>query len=248
MKMQKTNKNSAAMKLGLAAVASLALTFGAAMPAFAANMQVGPGDVAPYEAEDGSNYPGWHIGSTDNPDAKLADSLTFGECSVTTAGLDGGHWVQVLNGFTEAERPSASDGSIAELEALMNSASITVLTGTVTIQVPIFIFPDGDLNNPDPVFTTIRSSLLEPGTYNLADLILTDSGGSSEFPPAVLLEILGSFIEEGPAVIQVLGVGFNGNEGATVSTLSFNGDTYFFGDGNCLPAVATPPTKIETAA
>ncbi len=252
-------KKSAALKLGLSAVAALALTVGGVAPAFAANIQIGPGDVAPNQRggtgeEADFNYDQWHIGSEPRESgATLEDSVTFQECSISTlvpTAESSASVVQVLKGFPVGERPT-TDGTTAPLEAVVNSTSITVLTGSVTIQVPMFIHIGG--NPEDLDFTTYRSVPLGPGTYNLADLEITDS---SDWPIgtnfAETFEILQSFIEDDDHVFQILGVGFTGSEGAVVESISFSGNTYFFGTGSCLPAAgpgaATPPVKIETAA
>ncbi|MGO3147062.1 MAG: hypothetical protein ACTIJ6_05210 [Leucobacter sp.] len=252
-------KNFTALKLSLSAAAALALTFGAVTPAFAADVQIGPGAVAGFEnGTEGTaeyNYDQWHVGNTENPDAIVDQSLTFNECSVTTLPAVERDVTQLLKGFPIDSRPT-TDGTTAPLEALVNSTSITVLSGSVTVQIPMFILIGGDPADLD--FTTYRSVTLNPGTYNLADLEITDSTGwpiGSNF--AETFDLLQTFIEEDGHIFQILGVGFTGSAGAEVSTLSFGGDTFYFGTGACapvtaptpaVPGAATPPIKIETAA
>ncbi|MGO3147063.1 MAG: hypothetical protein ACTIJ6_05215 [Leucobacter sp.] len=250
-------KSSTALKLSLSAAAALALTFGAVTPAFAADVQIGPGAVAGFEnGAEGTaeyNYDQWHVGNTENSAATTDQSLTFNECSVTTLPAIERDVTQLLKGFPITARPT-SDGTTAPLEALVNSTSITVLAGSVTIQVPVFDYYNGkDTPETSLQFSTIRSVGLAPGTYNLADLEITESegvlGGATNFAEA--FEFLQGEMDEFGDVIEILGVGFTGSADAEVSTLSFGGDTYYFGTGDCAPAApvaATPPTKIETAA
>ena len=249
--MQKSARLST--KLGIAAASALALTFGAVAPAFAADVQLGPGDVVNYqqpnEADPNWNYNQWHIGSNDDAQFPLESSVTFQECSITTlAHQRPGSHVQVLKGFDIAARPTAlGNGNIDAIRALVESTSITVLQGNVTIQLPMFEMQGTNVNR----FTTVRSVLLGPGTYNLASLQLEDSRGW--FGTSLTVADFYSGMEMSLASglgYQSLGVGFTGSENAVVQSLSFAGNTYFFGTGNCAPAIVapTPPSSVQTAA
>lgn len=49
---------------------------------------------------------------------------------------------------------------------------------------------------------------------------------------------------------ELLGIGFTGVPGTVINSISFGGNTYYFGTGDCAtaaPADPTPPTKIDTA-
>lgn len=258
------------MKLSLAAGAAIALVLGGVSPAFAANVHVAPDQIAPYEVggvgtEAGFNYDQWHIGSER---AGTHESLSFGECSVTLNQPSAGapSWVQVMKGFPVDERPrAATGGSLEEISALLNAISLDVATGTATIQVPIFT---GVAGQDKPNFTTLTSSLLEAGPGSFGDAPV---GFSGTFPavPQTLTEYLAGLQAQlndptsGLTYVEILGVGFNGNEGASVNSLSFAGDTHFFGTADCGPVAPvvpetpgastpvtkpTPPAKIETAA
>lgn len=259
--MEKTARLS--LKFGLAAASALALTFGAAMPAFAADIQLGPDDIAGYEngteGDAGYNYDQWHIGSVYNSALTSEASLEFAECSVTTLAVPADSQssstvTQVLQGFPIDGRPLAAlpdyggDGTVADVQALIGSTSITVLEGSVTIQIPIFSY-DGFDEPPAPVFTTVRTELLGPGVYNLADLTLTDSFGwfGGTLTVAQFLEQMQNLVDD-DFYYQILGVGFTGSEGAVVQSIAFGGNTYHFGTGSCLPANPTPPSSVQTAA
>ena len=258
--MQKTTRKNSAVKLGLAAASALALTLGGVSSAYAADINIGPDEVAGFElggagTEEGFNYDQWHIGSNYDPNYALESSVTFGECSVTTlAHPNAGSVVQVLKGFPVSARPSTAE----DIKAVFNSTSITILEGGVTIQFPMFEY---DLSSDDPTtadFTTVRSEVLPAGTYNLADLTFVDSQGWFTGGPLTLeqfFEGLDYNIADYFAY-ELLGVGFTGSEGAVVETLSFSGDTYYFGTGDCAPAAPnptdptapTPPKEVQTAA
>ncbi|MBL5974574.1 MAG: hypothetical protein D3X82_12655 [Candidatus Leucobacter sulfamidivorax] len=259
--MEKTARLS--LKFGLAAASALALTFGAVAPAFAADIHVGPDAVAGFEngdeSSEGYNYDQWHVGSVSNPTLGPEASLEFGTCSVTTLAVPADSQssstvTQVLQGFPIDGRPLAAlpayggDGTVADVQALIGSTSITVLEGSVTIQIPIFEY-DGLDEAPAPAFTTVRTELLGPGVYNLADLTLTDSSGwfGGTLTVAQFLEQMQNLVDD-DFYYQILGVGFTGSEGAVVQSIAFGGNTYHFGTGSCLPANPTPPTSVQTAA
>ncbi|MFC5339005.1 hypothetical protein [Leucobacter denitrificans] len=274
--MQKSN--SAMLKIGLSAVSALAISLGAVSPAFAANIQVSPENIAPFEvggsgSEPGYNYDQWHIGSQTNADAALETSVSFEECSLTTltpTAPSTNSNVQVLKGFPVDARPT-TDVSTAPIEGVINSTSISVLSGPVIIDMPMAVMWSGE---DDPVEMTFRSEPLGPGTYNFADLRIIESGDLGEILDPLdgaptfgeMLEYFQADIDEFGANYQILGVGFTGAEGSAVESLAFGGDTYVFGEGNCVTAqegsggdkagsggktttavAATPPTKIETA-
>lgn len=258
--MEKTQKT--AVKWGLAAASALALTFGGIAPAaFAADIPLGPSDIANFE--DGTagsptfNYTQWHVGSNSNPDYPLDQSLSFGECSVTTLAhpnIQGGSVVQVLKGFDS--RPFVAlpaydgDGTIAAATALFDTIEITVLTGNVTIQIPMFEYDGLDAEPRTPQFTTVRSVLLGPGTHKLSDYSVEDSQGwfgGSTLTWAGFISGLQDNVDD-DFYYEILGVGFTGSEGAQVSQLSFGGNTYYFGTGSCLPTNPTPPDMVDTAA
>lgn len=259
--MQKMKKRSAALKLGLAAASALALTFGAASPAFAGNIAIGPDAIMNYENGNEDEHPGaynyheWHIGSNYESGVPLGDSVTVNECSITTlAHPSAGSVIQVLKGYEPDGRPTTGE-TVEPLVNALDSVSITVLKGSVTIQVPFFVYPAGD---DAPGFTTVRSVGLEAGTYKLSDLLVEDSGTWIDEPITVgaFLEGLQGAVDDN-AIYEILGFGFTGSAGAEVASMSFGGDTYFFGTGSCTPGVTptptpapapTPPAKVETAA
>ena len=237
-------KRFSALKLGFAAVAATALAFGAATPALAADFTVGPDDIAGWENGDESspdyNYDQWHVGNVDTPDTPVDASLEFGECSVTTLAPAERTVTQVLKGFPIAERPTADpENSVDDnLRSMLESIEIDVAEGSVTLQVPYFAYWDGDTDG-QPFFTTLRNAEgFGPGVHNLADTVLIDSSGY--FPEDggtvdEILEYLQADIDDWGDVIEILGVGFTGSDGAVINSISFDGDTYYFGTGDCAP-------------
>src|SRR5699024_3663256 len=113
------------------------------LAASAADEQLGPEDIIPFEVpQDDSpdyNYFEWHIGSTEDPEADLADSLEFGDCSVTI--FDKGEkTTQVMKGYPIDARPSTID----QIREVMLSTSIDVQEGTTTLQFPFFYYVENE--------------------------------------------------------------------------------------------------------
>lgn len=259
------------IKFGLAALAAAALAFGAASPAFAADIQLGPDDIAGYEVggvgtEPGFNYNTWHIGSVSAPagvGTPVTDSLSFGECNVTVLAppaVSGQSVTQVLSGFNPPvipgnQRPTTEfTGDVSELQALIDTISIDVASGTVTLQLPVFLYLDGDTGTT-PDFTTFRNAAgLGPGVHTLtADTALNNSTGGPVWPApgtsvADTLAFMQADVTTFGDIFQILGVGFTGSPGTVVNSISFGGNTYFFGTGSCAPLAPTPPGSVQTAA
>lgn len=217
------------IKFGLAALAAAALAFGAASPAFAADIQLGPDDIAGYEVggvgtEPGFNYNTWHIGSVSAPagvGTPVTDSLSFGECNVTVLApppVSGQSVTQVLSGFNPPvipgnQRPTTEfTGDVSELQALIDTISIDVASGSVTLQLPVFSYLGDTTGTPD--FTTFRNATgLGAGVHTLtADTVLTDSNGWS-LPGETVADTLAWFgaAITGGEIFQILGVGFTGS-------------------------------------
>lgn len=235
---------------GVAATAAFGLVIVGSVPAIAADYQLGPDDVAPYEFGDESsadwNYNEWHISQSYNPDAQLEEYVTFNECSVSFEEEPRGpqHHVVLLKGFDLDERPVAGlgewggDGTLAEFQAFVESVEIEVISGSVTLQLPVFEF-DGD-DDPDVIneFTTIRSVSLGEGVHRFADLEITDSASwhdHSQGPNWTSAYAQYQYEVDRNYFYEILGVGFSGSEGAEVASLTFGGDTYYFGTGDCTP-------------
>lgn len=244
------------LKFGFAALAVAALAFGGISPANAAGSVVGPNDVAGFEnGAEGTaayNYDQWHIGSTTNPDATVEQSLAFGECSVTFLPSVGDASVtQLLKGFPVDGRPTANgENGIADVQALIESISIDVAQGEVTLQLPTFIYWDGEA---PPEFTTFRNEVgFGPGVHTIEAEQLVDSGGVFDgITVAELLEIWEDDIEDYGDIIEILGVGMTGSDGAIVNSISFAGNTYTFGTGcsgeaPVTPVAPKPPVTVHT--
>lgn len=232
------SKKVGALKIGFAAMAAAALTIGSMTPAYAADIQLGPADIIGFEnGDEGSgdyNYDQWHVGNVDTPGTPVEESLEFGECSVTTLAAVERTVTQVLKGFPIDARPTTENtGDVSELQALIESMSIDVEQGSVTVQLPLFYHEAGE---NEPFFTTFRnSSGFGPGVHTLDGVELTDSSGTG-FGGMDYLELLDTMVDpiEDGDVFEFLGVGFTGSEGAEINSISFAGDTYYFGTGDCL--------------
>ncbi|MFD1859608.1 hypothetical protein EHW97_00430 [Aeromicrobium camelliae] len=238
-------KKRAMAALGATAMTA-ALVAASVTPASAADYQLGPEDIIgfedPNEGTPGYNYDQWHIGNTEDPAAEVSDSLQFNECSVTTLAAVERDVTQVLKGFAIDQRPTAGpEGNADELRALIESISIDVEQGDVTLQLPFFVYPDGDPEG-EPGFTTVRNAQpFGPGQHTFQGVELTASNGGTVESMDVLLEELETSLEELGGMYQILGVGFTGSEGAVINSISFAGDTYYFGTGDCIPAPPVQP-------
>ena len=105
---------------------------------------------------DESTYPGWHEGYTNaNPAFSVKpDGLHIGD----------GANSQIINGFTT---PTMN----ADLRSLITSSRLNVVSGAVSLQIPLFF-------GPTEVFTTIRPAAnAAPGTARFA---LSDNWVSSK--------------------------------------------------------------------
>lgn len=240
-------------KFGVAALAAAALAFTGMAPANAAEVQLGPDSIIGFENGDESspstyNYDQWHIGNTSDPAQLVTNSLEFGECSITgLVPVEGRDVTQVLKGYPVDGRPS----TVADIRAVIDSLSIDVLAGSVTLQLPFFAY-QGD---SDRQFTTLRNNVgfTEAGNFALTgETVITLSGATSDV--GTLEEMLDEMelAEDEGVTFELLGVGFTLSEGASVSSIYFSGNQYRFGTGDCLtPAPVVPvapkaPVKVDT--
>lgn len=246
-------KHITGLRFGFAALAVAALTFTGLSPATAAGSIVGPNDVAGFENGDesspGYNYDTWHIGNTEDSAVPVTDSLTFGACGVTFLPSVGTADVtQLLKGFPVGGRTIADAASgTASVQALIDSISIDVAQGDVTVQLPVF-----DTYGGNTYFTTMYNEIgFGPGVHTLsgATLINTKDIFDSGTAPEVLAEWQG-YIDTDGDVFEILGVGMTGSEGAIVNSITFAANTYKFGTDCAVapPAVVQPkaPVSVQT--
>lgn len=172
-------------------------------------------------ALDETVYTGWHEGYTNA-------TKSF---SVHEDGLHLGSPLhsQILNGFASALTSPAIDLLIA-------GASVTVESGSVTYQVPIYYGSGSD-------FTTLRSESLGVGSHTFD---LQSAWASSRDIPSLSIVAhqlypLGDLLDK-LTNVRVLGVGVQADAAAEVSALVFNQVEYRF-DG---PIVAGAPTIAGT--
>ncbi|MBC9928479.1 MULTISPECIES: hypothetical protein [unclassified Leucobacter] len=244
-------KRITGLRFGFAALAVAALTLTGLSPATAAGSVVGPNDVAGFEngaeGTPGYNYDTWHIGNTEDPGVPVSDSLTFNACSVSFLPSVGTADVtQLLKGFPVDGRPTANAASgTASLQALIDSISIDVAQGDVTIQLPTFIYyesGEGAEHELEEFTTVYNLAGFGPGVHTLSGMELTDSseyfnGGDTQD----LFASMQSDIDQYNDVFEILGVGMTGSDGAIVNSITFAGNTYSFGTG-CSGEVTPPAT------
>lgn len=244
---------SGAIKLGFAALATAALTIGGLSPAYAADVQLGPDQIIGFEngaeGTDGYNYDQWHIGNTENPDATVDQSLTFNECSVTFNEPVERTVTQLLKGYPIAERPTGTD----TLRSVIEGIVVDVESGSVTIQLPFFErynYVNDPLDVPGEYWTgTFRNA--EPFTGGEGSISGSTALINSQWDDELLTldemlasmdEYIGGEADDGVDTwFELLGIGITGQPGTVVNSISFGGDTYYFGTGNCTPEVPVDP-------
>lgn len=142
---------------------------------------MGEDDILPYEigdeASDAWNYNEWHISQTYNADAELDEYVTFNECSVSFNEDPRGpeHVIPILKGYDIDARPTtANTGDVSEWVELIETIEIDVISGEVTLQLPLFMYWNGDLE--DVGFTTVRNEVpFGPGVHTFTGVDLTES-------------------------------------------------------------------------
>jgi Bacterial Ig-like domain (group 3)/Domain of unknown function (DUF4214) len=162
-------------------------------------------------------YPGWHEGYANNSPAFSVkpDGLHIGD----------GANSQIINGLTT---PTMN----ADLSSLISSSRLNVVSGAVSLQVPLFYGPTG-------LFTTIRpAALAMPGTTGFA---LSDNWVSSNaisatastpaidaVTPVALGELIDALVAH--ASVQLLGFGVlaMSSEPSVVASIDWNGVNYNF--------------------
>lgn len=226
--------------MGLAVAATGALAFAGAAPAAAATVNVSSADVIGYQ--DDAHYDQWHVGSVP-VETPVEDSLTFNECSVVTGDAPTDHpatITQVLKGFEAGQIPTAdAERGTDELRGLIDSIEIEVESGVVSVQVPSFHYDSAD---SDGEFTTYRNAgNFGEGNHTLEGETLTATRGIGAALPSgsTFEDVLDGFDAElaanPEASFEFLGVGFTGTPGSIVNSITFDGDTYRFGEnpGSC---------------
>jgi hypothetical protein len=181
----------------------------------ASTVYVTAGEIRPDE----STYEGWHEGYVNATPAY----------AVTAAGLELGIGTksQIINGLAE---PIVD----ADLASLIGSAGVSVVSGDVHFQVPIFFGPDGT------TFATLRPAAPDAGFGLDALWVSSRDIPATATTPAILKNtpvVLGDLIDaiEANGDVQVLAFGVQAEQPATVETITFDGVEYSF-----LPAPVAP--------
>ena len=240
-------KKKTPLKVGIAAIAAAGLVLSGASAAAAADFQIDVDGIAGFEngdeSSDGYNYDQWHIGSVYNSDLGADASVTILEEGVQFGPVptDSGSSAtitQIMKGYPVDGRPS----TVADIEAAISSISIDVASGSVTLQLPFFGQSEEFPDDPAWLGTFRNSEPFGPGTHTLSTSTpLVNSTLGWPFDELETVEDLYLLFEtlvdlsEGTAWPELLGIGFTGTPGTVVNSITFDGNTYYFGSGDVLP-------------
>jgi putative cell wall-binding protein len=196
-------------------------------------------DVKPNETPE--TYTEWHEGQTSDRSTVFEDGLHLGIGGPST----------VIKGtdLTTPESVTANTVTRAQLRQLIERASVDVVSGTVTYQVPIFF------GNPlSPTFTTLRSTSLAAGTssFSQADTWATTRafGDYTAQETAPLGELIDAVFDAAAAAgggVVIAGYGVQADSLAVVSSVVWDDTRYTFTQPvieACTPTVGTPVTNL----
>ena len=199
-------------------------------------------DVKPNETP--ATYTEWHEG---NPNAGLDNSVVL----VDGLNLGIGDPSTVIKGtdLTTPEAAAANTVTRTQLRQLIERASVEVVSGTVTYQVPIFF------GNPlSPSFTTLRSTSLSAGSnsFSQADTWATtrafgDYGVQETAPLGELIDAVFDFATSAGGGVAIAGYGVQADNPAVVSSVVWDGTRYTFTQPvleACVPTLGTEVTNL----
>lgn len=196
-------------------------------------------DVKPNETPE--TYTSWHEGQVSDRSTVFADGLHLGIGGPST----------VIKGtdLTTPEAIAANSVTRAELRALIERASVEVVSGTVTYQVPIWF------GNPvSPTFTTLRSTSQSAGTnsFSQASTWATTRafGDYTAQQTAPLGELIDAVFDVAAAAgggVVIAGYGVQADSLAVVSNVVWNGTRYTFTQPvieACVPTAGPEVTNL----
>lgn len=192
-------------------------------------------------SETPQTYTQWHEGQVSDRSTVFADGLHLGIGAPST----------VIKGtdLTTPEAVAANTVTRAQLRELIERASVNVVSGTVTYQVPIFF------GNPmAPAFTTLRSTTLSAGSnaFSQADTWATTRafgayGVQETAPLGELINAVFDFAAANGGGVIIAGYGVQADTLAVVSNVVWNGTRYTFTQPTieaCTPTVGTEVTNL----
>lgn len=196
-------------------------------------------DVKPEETA--ATYTSWHEGQVSDRSTVFADGLHLG--------LDGPSTVIKGTELTTPEGITANSVTRAQLRALIERASVNVVSGSVTYQVPILF------GNPaSPSFTTLRSTDLGVGSasFSQADTWATtrafgDYAIQEEAPLGSLIDAVFDVAAEAGGGVVIAGYGVQANTPAVVSTVTWDDTRYTFTQPvieACTPTIGDEVTNL----
>lgn len=278
-------KHPRPLTIGIAALTTVGLVFSGASAAAASATWIDNDDIAGFENGDETstayNYDQWHVGSVYNDELTSDASVTVhadGGIEFLAVPADSGTEAtitQVMKGYPAGSRPASPAAIIAALESI----EIDVESGSVTLQLPLFDqeqYVDAESGEVLDIDTTwlgtfSNSTAFGPGIHQLeADTTLTNSLGTVPYlgDVATIGDLFDALIEdydgaEGFFWPELLGIGFTGEPGTVVNSITFDGVTYHFGaapaqDGDDsaaeqpapetpTPSAPVPPVSVETS-
>lgn len=192
-------------------------------------------------SETAQTYTEWHEGQVSDRSTVFSDGLHLGIGGPST----------VIKGtdLTTPEATTANTVTRAQLRALIERASVEVVSGSVTYQVPIFF------GNPlSPTFTTLRSTGLTAGSnaFSQADTWATTRafgayGVQETAPLGELIDAVFDFSTANGGGVVIAGYGVQADALAVVSNVVWNGTRYTFTQPTieaCVPTVGTEVTNL----
>ena len=192
-------------------------------------------------SETPATYTEWHEGQTSDRSTVFADGLNLGIGGPST----------VIKGteLTTPEGVTANTVTRAQLRELIERASVDVVSGTVTYQVPILF------GNPAaPTFTTLRSTSQSAGSnsFSQADTWATTRafgtyGVQETAPLGELIDAVFDFAADAGGGVVIAGYGVQADSLAVVSSVVWNGTRYTFTQPvieACIPTVGPEVTNL----
>ncbi len=196
-------------------------------------------DVKPNETA--QTYTSWHEGQVADRSTVFSDGLHLGIGGAST----------VIKGteLTTSEGIAANTVTRSQLRALIERASVNVVSGSVTYQVPILF------GNPaSPSFTTLRSTDVGAGStsFSQADTWATtrafgDYAIQEEAPLGELIDAVFNAATAAGGGVVIAGYGVQANTPAVVSTIVWDDTRYTFTQPvieACTPTIGDEVTNL----
>lgn len=231
-------RTGSALATAALVVASLAI----ASPAHAATVYV---DSITDGPETDATYLGWHQGQATAPAVTFQpDGLLFGDTGPS----------QVLNGLVAGGTNGLATTN-ADLLALITSMTVEVVSGQLSLQVPITADDGYAAPTSNGAWATLRpAALVGPGSHTpaasdlwLLSRTMPDIGnGALDNTPMPLSDLLEALENHGDQ-LRYSGFGVWAGTATVLESITWGGDTYVFAAPPAAPAPGIPPTGFDAA-